>query len=91
MPTVAETPGLKGYDATIMYAVWAPAKTPPQIVATLNAAILKVLQTPQFRERLEFEGASQPVGGSPEHMAETIQSDMKKLTKLVEVSGLKPQ
>jgi tripartite-type tricarboxylate transporter receptor subunit TctC len=89
--TVAETAGLKGYDATIMYAVWAPAKTPPQIVSTLHAAIVKVIQTPQFSERLEFEGASAPVGGSPEQMAAAIQTDMKKLTRLVEVSGLKPQ
>jgi tripartite-type tricarboxylate transporter receptor subunit TctC len=89
--TVAETPGLKGYDATIMYAVWAPAKTPPQIVNTLHAAIVKVIQTPQFRERLEFEGASAPIGGSPEQMAAAIQADMKKLARLVQVSGLKPQ
>ena len=91
IPTAAETPGLKGYDATIMYAIWAPAKTPPEMVSRLHAAIVKVLHTPQFRERLDFEGASAPIGNSPEQMAATIRSDMTKLTKLVEVSGLKPQ
>jgi tripartite-type tricarboxylate transporter receptor subunit TctC len=91
VPTVAETPGLKGYDATIMYAIWAPAKTPAEIVGRLHGAIVKVLQTPQFRERLDFEGASAPIGNSPEQMAATIRSDMQKLTRLVEVSGLKPQ
>jgi tripartite-type tricarboxylate transporter receptor subunit TctC len=91
VPTVAETPGLQGYDATIMYAIWAPAKTPPEIVGRLHAAIVKVLQAPQFRERLDFEGASAPIGNSPEQMAATIRSDMQKLTRLVEVSGLKPQ
>jgi tripartite-type tricarboxylate transporter receptor subunit TctC len=91
IPTVAETPGLKGYDATIMYAIWAPAKTPREIVNQLNGAIVKVIHTPQFKERLDFEGASQPIGGSPEQMAKTLQSDMKKLSELVKVSGLQPQ
>ncbi len=89
--TVAETPGLKGYDATIMYAIWAPAKTPRDIVNHLRGAIVKVIQTPQFKERLDFEGASEPIGNTPEQMAATIQSDMKKLTRLVQVSGLQPQ
>ena len=91
VPTVAETPGLKGYDATIMYAVWASAKTPPEIVNRLHGALVKVLHTPQFRERLDFEGASEPIGNTPEQMAATIRADMKKLVKLAEVSGLKPQ
>ena len=91
VPTVAETPGLKGYDATIMYGIWAPAKTPPEIVNRLHAAIVKVLHTPQFKERLDFEGASQPIGNMPEQMAATIHVDMKKLAKLVQVSGISPQ
>ena len=91
VPTVAETPGLKGYDATVMYAVWAPAKTPSDIVGRLHAAIVKVVHTPQFRERLDFEGASAPIGNSPEQMAATIRADMAKLAKLVQVSGLTPQ
>lgn len=91
VPTVAETTGLKAYDATIMYAVWSAAKTPPEIIGRLHAALVKVLHTPQFKERLDFEGASEPIGNSPEQMAATIRSDMAKLTKLVEISGLKPQ
>jgi tripartite-type tricarboxylate transporter receptor subunit TctC len=91
VPTVAETPGLKGYDATIMYAIWAPAKTPREIVNQLQGAIVKVINTPQFKERLDFEGASQPIGNTPEQMAATLQSDMKKLSRLVQVSGLQPQ
>lgn len=91
VPTVAETPGLKAYDATIMYAVWAPAKTPPEIVNRLHGAIAKVIQTPEFRERLAREGASEPIGNRPEQMAETIRADMKKLGKLIEASGVTPQ
>src|SRR5690606_25925648 len=55
VPAVAETPGLNGYDATIVFGIWAPAKTPPERVERLNAAIQDVLQTPRFRARLESE------------------------------------
>ncbi len=89
--TVAETPGLKSYDATIVFAVWAPAKTPREIVNQLNTAIVKVIRTPQFKERLEFEGASEPVGGSPEEMAAVLATEMKKLSQLAQLSGLQPQ
>ena len=91
VPAVAETPGLKGYDATIVFAIWAPAMTPPDLVERLNAAIWQVIQTPQFRERLANEGASEPIGGSPQRMAAAIEADMKKLAGLVRLAGLQPQ
>ena len=91
VPTVAETPGLKEYDATIMYAMWAPAKTPPEIIARLNSEIVKILQIPDFRSRLEQEGASDPIGNSPEEMAKFIRADMEKLAKLVKAAGIEPQ
>jgi tripartite-type tricarboxylate transporter receptor subunit TctC len=89
--TVAETPGLNNYDATIVFAVWVPAKTPREIVNQLNTAIVKVIRTPQFKERLEFEGASEPVGGSPEEMAAVLATEMKKLSQLAQLSGIQPQ
>lgn len=91
VPTVAESPGLKGYDASIMYAVWAPAKTPSEIVNRLQTAIVKVIYTPDFRERLDREGASDPIGNRPEQMAATIEADMKKLAKLVQTAGVTVQ
>jgi tripartite-type tricarboxylate transporter receptor subunit TctC len=89
--TVAESPGLKGYDASIMYAVWAPAKTPSEIVNRLHGAIVKVIYTPDFRERLDREGASDPIGNRPEQMAATIEGDMKRLAKLVQAAGVTVQ
>lgn len=89
--TVAETPSLKGYEATIVFAIWTPSKTPRELVNQLNGAIDKVIQAPQFKERLDNEGASGPIGGSPEQMAMALESDMKKLARLVQLSGLQPQ
>jgi len=88
---VAETPGLKDYDATIVFAVWAPAKTPREVVNVLNTAIVNVIRTPQFKERLEFEGASEPLGGSPEEMAAVLAHEMKKLSQLAQLSGIQQQ
>lgn len=90
-PTVAETRGLENYEATNMFATWAPAKTPPEIIARLNAAIVKVLHTPELMQRLEREGTSEPIGNTPEQMAATLRADMAKLTKLVRLAGIEPQ
>lgn len=91
VPTVAETPGLKDYDATIMYAVWVPAKTPQDVITRLHGAIVKVIQTPEFRQRLDREGASDPIGNSPQQMAATLSADMQKLARLVKAAGVQPQ
>lgn len=91
VPTVAETPGLKDYEATIMYAIWTPAKTPQDAVGRLHGAIVKVIQSPEFRKRLEFEGASEPIGNSPEQMAATLRADMEKLAKVAKAAGIEPQ
>ena len=91
VPTVASTRGLDGYEATNTFATWAPGKTPPEIVTRLNNAIVKVIQTPDFKQRLEREGASEPIGDTPEQMAAAVRADMAKLTKLVKAAGVEPQ
>lgn len=74
-----------------MFATWAPAKTPPDIIGRLNGAIVKVLHTPEFKQRLEREGTSEPIGNAPEQMAATLRADMEKLTRLVKMAGVEPQ
>ncbi len=91
VPAVAETPELKGYDASVTYAVWLPAKTSPDIVARLNATVIKAMQAPEFRARLDREGCSDPIGGTPEQMTAVIRSEMEKLARLVRAAGLEPQ
>lgn len=91
LPTVAETTGLKDYDAAVMFATWAPAKTPAAILARLHGDVVKTLQLPEFRGRLEREGAGEPVGNTPQQMAATIRSDMERLGKLVKAAGIQLQ
>src|SRR5258706_598323 len=66
LPTIAES-GLPGYEASSWYGVLAPAGTPREIVARLNAELLKALAQPEGRTSLLAEGA-EPIGGTPEEV-----------------------
>ncbi|MCC7485297.1 MAG: tripartite tricarboxylate transporter substrate binding protein [Burkholderiales bacterium] len=89
LPTVAETPGLKGYEAIVMYALWAPAKTPREIIAKLNSTVAQVIRTTGFRQVLSDNGMTEPVGNSPEDAAATIGTEMRKIAQLVGTAGVK--
>jgi tripartite-type tricarboxylate transporter receptor subunit TctC len=91
VPTVAETPELKGYEASVTYAVWLPAKTSPEIISRLNATVIKAMQAPEFKARLDREGCSDPIGGTPEATLQVLRSEVEKLAKLVKVAGIEPQ
>ena len=56
VPTIAES-GVPDYVVESWYGALAPAKTPPAIVAKLNAAFVKVLENPQVKEKLLAQGA----------------------------------
>jgi tripartite-type tricarboxylate transporter receptor subunit TctC len=81
LPTIAES-GLPGYEASVWYAVLAPARTPPQIVSRLNTEFLKVLQQPKVQERLSSDGAA-IVGSTPEVLATTIESDIVRWGRII--------
>ena len=85
LPTVAEA-GLPGYEATAWFGVLAPAATPPQIIARLNAAIVKIAHAREMQERLTAEGAD-AVGNTPEQFAQIIKSDIAKWAKVIKASG----
>jgi len=85
LPTVAES-GLPGYEATAWFGVLAPAATPPQIIARLNAAIVKIAHARDMQERLTAEGAD-AVGNTPEQFAQIIRNDIAKWAKVVKASG----
>ena len=89
LPTVAEA-GLPGYEATAWFGVLAPAATPPQIIAKLNAAIVKSLRTREMQERLAAEG-TEPVGNTPEQFAQIVRNDIAKWAKVVKSSGARPE
>lgn len=88
IPTVAEAAGLKGYDANSWYGLFAPANTPPQVLARLSSTIQRMLQLPDTKERLEAQGA-EPVGTTPEEFAAFLQGGAERWSKLVRQLNLR--
>ena len=80
--------GFKGFDAVTWFGFLAPAGTPKDAVAKLNAAFNKALQTPELKKRLGDEGAD-PLGGTPEQFAQVIHDDLARWGKIVKESGVK--
>jgi tripartite-type tricarboxylate transporter receptor subunit TctC len=86
-PTVGES-GYKGFDASTWFGLLAPAGTPRDVLARLNAEFNKALQQPDLRKRLGDEGAD-PLGGTPEQFAELIRDDIVRWGRTVKESGVR--
>ncbi|MBL8307832.1 MAG: tripartite tricarboxylate transporter substrate binding protein [Rubrivivax sp.] len=81
VPTLAEA-GLKGFDIGTWFGVLAPAGTPRDVVARLSSEMMKIIQSPEFRKRMDEIGA-EPIGNTPEQMARQIRDDTEKFARLV--------
>jgi tripartite-type tricarboxylate transporter receptor subunit TctC len=81
VPTLDEA-GLKGFNIGTWFGVLAPAATPKDIVARLNAEMVKIIQSPEFRKRMGEIGA-EAIGDSTDQMAAQIKSETEKFAKLV--------
>jgi tripartite-type tricarboxylate transporter receptor subunit TctC len=81
VPTLDEA-GLKGFNIGTWFGVLAPTGTPKELVARLNAEMVKIIQSPEFRKRMEEIGA-EPIGNSTDHMAQQIKDETDKFAKLV--------
>ena len=88
LPTMAES-GLPGFDLTTWFGLMVPAGTPPEIVAKLNAEIVRALNAKDMRERLEKMGAEPPANNTPEHFAAFVRAEAAKYAKVVKDSGAK--
>lgn len=89
LPTIAES-GYPGFEAVGWIGIAAPAKTPPAIVAKLNAEMKRILAQPDVKERLSTL-AFTPVGDSPAEFAAYIKSEIAKWGKAVKDSGAKAE
>ena len=87
VPTLAEQ-GYPNTEASNWYALLAPAKTPPAVIAKLNKAVNDALDDPQIHEKLVKSGAT-PVGGTPESLGAFITSEYEKWGKVVKERGIK--
>lgn len=87
VPTINES-GYKGFDAVTWFGLLAPAGTPKEVVARLNAEFNKALKQPELAKRLSDEGAD-PAGGTPEQFAALIKDEIPRWGKVVKDSGAK--
>jgi tripartite-type tricarboxylate transporter receptor subunit TctC len=85
VPTVAES-GLKGFEALQWYGLFAPAGTPREIVARINADTVKTLRTNDMKERLA-KLASDVVANTPDEFAAFQKSEINKWAQVVKQSG----
>ena len=91
VPTVAETAGLAGYDASLKYGLWAPAKTPAAILKRLHETASSVINAAEFKAKVLQQGMDEVFSNTPEEMQATVKGDLERIAKLVKLSGLKPE
>ena len=89
VPTMKQA-GVADYEFIQWYGLLAPAKTPPAIVATLNAALMKSLDDPDVRKRVATEGGT-VLPNSPEQFAAAYRAELAKYERTIKAAGLKVQ
>ena len=90
LPTVNEALGLKDYELIAYFAVFAPAGTPPEVVARLNQAINAAAQSKDIQEKFAAIGFMvEP--GTPEALAERTQRETAKWAKAIRDAKIEPQ
>lgn len=88
VPTIEEAAGLKGFDASSWFGLFAPAGTPRAVVDKVQADVAKALALPEVRERFLAQGAD-PGGNTPEQFAAFIRAETDKWTRVVKFSNAK--
>jgi tripartite-type tricarboxylate transporter receptor subunit TctC len=81
LPTVDEA-GVKGYEASTWFGLFAPAGTPREIVAKIAAETRRILALPEVRDRLLGLGA-QPAPSTPDEFARFVQAEVTKWAKVI--------
>ncbi len=87
VPTMIEA-GVPDFDLGTWYGVWAPAGTPREIVARLNAEIVRIVAQPDVKERLAALGA-EPAALSPEEFAVFNKSELERWGRIVRAANVK--
>ena len=87
LPTIAEA-GVPGYEISTWYGIWAPARTPPAIIARLQQAVATAARSPETRSRFDALGA-EPVADSPEDYARFVRAEYDRWGKLVRDARIK--
>jgi tripartite-type tricarboxylate transporter receptor subunit TctC len=88
VPTVAEALGIPDYEVDSWYAMFAPAKTPPAVIARMQKEVARVIQMPDVKQKLLEQGGD-TVGSSPEALDGVVRSELKKWAALIRDAKIK--
>jgi tripartite-type tricarboxylate transporter receptor subunit TctC len=87
VPTLIEA-GVPDMEVPVWTAFFAPAKTPPAVIARLQKEVARVVQTAQVRERFAAMGLD-PIGGSAEDLGRRVARDIEKWTAVAKAANIK--
>ena len=87
VPTSAEA-GLPGYEVDSWFAVFAPAKTPPEVVSKLSAEIRKIVESESFRKKVDDQGAF-AVYMDPPALGKFVDQELAKWSKVIKAADIK--
>lgn len=82
IPTVAEALKIPDYEVDSWYAMFAPAKTPPAIVARMQKEVARVIQLPDVKQALLVQGGD-TVGSTPEELDRVVKGELRKWAELI--------
>jgi tripartite-type tricarboxylate transporter receptor subunit TctC len=80
--------GVPDMEVPVWTAFFAPAKTPPAIIARLQKEVARVVQTEEVRARFAQMGLD-PVGGSPEDLGRQVERDIAKWSAVAKAANIK--
>ena len=89
VPTIEEAGNLKGYEMTIVYAVWVPAGVPQPILTKLSKAIEQVVASSAFKEKLAGDGGEVMTLSNVSESSAYFQKEMQRLSKIVRDGNIK--
>ena len=89
LPTLAES-GLPGYEMVLWVGMFAPAATPREIAAKLNAEVVRIVKLPDIRQKLDGMGVD-PLGNTPEQVSEWIRREIAKYGPVVKAGNIKAE
>ena len=88
LPAIAES--VPGYEMVLWIGVFAPAGTPSELAAKLNAEVVRIVGLPDIREKLAGLGV-EPIGNTSEEMADRIRREIAKYGPVVRAAGMKAE
>jgi len=87
VPTIAEATGLKGYEVDSWYAVFAPAKTPDEVVTRMHKEIAAAAARPEVKARLLEQGAV-ATASSPEELGKMVKHEIEEWRAVVKRANI---